>query len=309
MGYTTFFTGMRSRSTHLGDVAPHGSAGPGASGGLLRQPEKDGLRIGAAVEYIKAHGNLDGFPAGRSQRLALVSIAGRQGLVVWNRSRERYEPTSRGNLHVRAVRRSARNALQDRQGGAIHSGLSALTIALGAVVVVGAVFLTFNPTGLTNLAPPRQAGGNFSTDASIPGRVQVVQGTKPRADAESSGVTAARKTDPKQGLTEQVSPPLASRPDASGADANVRLGEPARSLGEAAQSLIAAMPSEPEIVTTATTKKITGEDRKRLNTAKSAHKHRQGGRRHEAVAPGYAYAPYGDARTFRYWSTPPGWFR
>src|SRR5262249_23710134 len=109
---------------------------------------------GAAVEYIKAHGNLDGFPAGRSQRLALVSIAGRRGLVGWNRSRKRYEPTSRGNRHVRAVCRSACNALQGRPGDAIRSGMSVIITALSTVVVVGAVFLIFNPTGRTNLAPP-----------------------------------------------------------------------------------------------------------------------------------------------------------
>src|SRR5712692_6293416 len=60
----------------------------------------DALRIGAAVEHIKAHGNLDGFPAGRGERLALVSTAARQGLLAWDRSRGKYELTGRGRRHV-----------------------------------------------------------------------------------------------------------------------------------------------------------------------------------------------------------------
>jgi hypothetical protein len=56
----------------------------------------EALRISAAMAHIKALGNLDGFPAGRSERLALVSTAGRQGLVVWDKSRGRYELTSLG---------------------------------------------------------------------------------------------------------------------------------------------------------------------------------------------------------------------
>ena len=67
----------------------------------------EALKIAAAIEHIKAHGNLDGFPASRGERLALVSTAGRQGLIAWNRSRARYELTSRGHRHVRFNRRAA----------------------------------------------------------------------------------------------------------------------------------------------------------------------------------------------------------
>src|SRR5581483_1547209 len=81
----------------------------------------EALRIGAAMEHIKAHGNLDGFPAGRGERLALVTTADKQGLLVWNRSRGRYELTSRGHQRVHAMRRAGYNALRARQGGAIRS--------------------------------------------------------------------------------------------------------------------------------------------------------------------------------------------
>src|SRR5712692_3363844 len=89
----------------------------------------DALRIGAAVEHIKAHGNLDGFPAGRGERLALVSTAAKQGLLVWNRSGGRYELTSRGHRRVRTLGRAGRNALRDRQGGAVRSGMNAVVTA------------------------------------------------------------------------------------------------------------------------------------------------------------------------------------
>src|SRR6266567_2537333 len=91
----------------------------------------DALRIGAAVEHIKAHGNLDGFPAGRGERLALVSTAAKQGLLVWNRSGGRYELTSRGHRRVRKLGRAGRNALRDRQGGAVRSGMNAVVTAAG----------------------------------------------------------------------------------------------------------------------------------------------------------------------------------
>ncbi len=64
----------------------------------------EALRISAAMPHIKALGNLDGFPAGRSERLALMSTAGRQGLVVWDKSRARYELTSLGERRLGDLR-------------------------------------------------------------------------------------------------------------------------------------------------------------------------------------------------------------
>src|SRR5262249_35133615 len=62
--------------------------------------DMEALRIGAAMEHIKARGNLDGFLAGRSERLVLVSTACRQGLVVWDKSRSRYALTSLGERRL-----------------------------------------------------------------------------------------------------------------------------------------------------------------------------------------------------------------
>src|SRR6266542_1601462 len=155
--------------------------------------ELEALRIGAAMEHVKAHGNLDGFPAGRGERLALMTTAGKQGLVVWSRSRGRYELTSRGFRRVRALRRAGRNALRERQGGAVRSGMNALVTAAGAVVVVGAVFLAFNPSGSTNLAPGRQPAAYFTSGAPAPAQAQAARGMQPAAEAEPRAVIAAAR--------------------------------------------------------------------------------------------------------------------
>ncbi len=62
--------------------------------------DMEALRICAAMEHIKARGNLDGFLAGRSERLALTSTAARQGLVVWDKKHSRYELTSLGESRL-----------------------------------------------------------------------------------------------------------------------------------------------------------------------------------------------------------------
>ncbi len=265
----------------------------------------DALRIGAAVEHIKAHGNLDGFPAGRGERLALVSTAAKQGLLVWNRSGGRYELTSRGHRRVRTLGRAGRNALRDRQGGAVRSGMNAVVTAAGAVVVVGAAFLAFNPTGSTDWAPAREPGAYFTSGASARASAQATQGTQSQAEAQPSAVTAA--------AIEPVSPPPpGGRVDASGPNAGIQ-------GGEAARSLAAAVPSEPEIVAgtvAAPAEKSAAMDRDRPETSKPAHKHKRSGRKGrdgndepKTVAPGYAYTPSGGAPTYGHWSASPWWFR
>src|SRR6266542_3592375 len=164
--------------------------------------ELEALRIGAAMEHVKAHGNLDGFPAGRGERLALMTTAGKQGLVVWSRSRRRYELTSRGFRRVRALRRAGRNALRERQGGAVRSGMNALVTAAGAVVVVGAVFLAFNPSGSTNLAPGRQPAAYFTSGAPAPAQAQAARGMQPAAEAEPRAVIAAAMPGSEQVFSE-----------------------------------------------------------------------------------------------------------
>ena len=75
-----------------------------SSGPTMAALDNEALRICAAMEHIKAQGNLDGFLAGRSERLALMSTAGRQGLVVWDKGRSRYELTNLGERRLGGLR-------------------------------------------------------------------------------------------------------------------------------------------------------------------------------------------------------------
>lgn len=270
----------------------------------------EALKIAAAIEHIKAHGNLDGFPAGRGERLALVSTAGRQGLIAWNRSRARYELTSRGHRHVRAVRRAGRNALRKGQGGAVRSGMNAIVTTAGAVVIIGAVFLAFNPTAPANLAVERQAGAYFAGRAAAPARTQAAEGMKPGTGAEPRAVTAVSVTDQRQVSTEQRSAMPANGRVGSEASASVQ-------LGQAASALAARMPSEPEIPIGGAAKKIASENRELPEAAKPMQKHKRTARRQDTLGRGYAYAPYpgsaygpnGGAGSYRYWSGPAWSFR
>src|SRR5260370_26221644 len=132
--------------------------------------ELEALRIGAAIEHIKAHGNLDGFPARRGERLALVTTAGKHGLLVWNRSRGRYELTNRGHRPVRALRRAGRNPFLARHGGAVRSGINAVVTAAGTAVVVGRALLPLHPARSTDSAPlPQTTGSSTTGHATAPG--------------------------------------------------------------------------------------------------------------------------------------------
>jgi hypothetical protein len=278
----------------------------------------EALRIGAAMEHIKAHGNLDGFPARRGERLALVTTAGKQGLLVWNRSRGRYELTSRGHWRVRALRRAGRDALRARPGGAVRSGMNAVVTAAATVVVVGAGFLAFHPVGSTDSAPLREPGAYFTSGVAAPAGARAAKGVELQADLQPRATTAETVPDSRRVSSEQVSAmPPSGRADASGPNARTQGGETARSPA-------AAVSSEPEIVTGAVpavpAEKSAVNDRDRLETSKLAHKHKRSARRGrdgndeaKAIGPGYAseypYAPYGGSPTYRHWSAPPWWFR
>jgi hypothetical protein len=73
--------------------------------------DQESLRIGAAMEHVQDHGNLDSFPASQNERLALMLTASRQGLVMWDRAGERYELTSLGRQRL-----GMRRALQESGG-------------------------------------------------------------------------------------------------------------------------------------------------------------------------------------------------
>lgn len=277
----------------------------------------EALRVGAAMEHIEAHGNLDRFPARRGERVALVSTAVKQGLLVWNRSRGSYELTSHGHRRVRALRRADRKALRDPQGGsAVHSGMNAVVTAASAVIVLGAAFLAFSPTGSTDSVPAREPGAYFAGGAAAPARAQAVQATQPRADIQPRAVTAAAVTDLKQVSSEPVSSVSPSRrADASGADGRIQGAETARSPA-------AAVPSEPEIATgaaaapAAPAQKSTVNGRDRPETSKLAHTHKRSARRGrngdvepETAGPGYGFGPYGGTPSYRHWSASPWWVR
>jgi hypothetical protein len=277
----------------------------------------EALRVGAAMEHIEAHGNLDRFPARRGERVALVSIAVKQGLLVWNRKSGRYELTSHGHRRVRALRRADRKALRDPQGGrAVHSGMNAVVTAASAVIVLGAAFLAFNPTGSTDLVPAREPGAYLAGGAAAPARAQAVQATRPRAEVQPRAVTAAAVTDSKQVSSEPVSSVSPSRrADTSGADARIQGAETPRSPA-------AAVSSEPEIVPPAAAgpaalaQKSTANGRDRPETSKLAHTHKRSGRSGrngdvvpETAGPGYAYGPYAGTPSYRHWSASPWWFR
>jgi cell division protein FtsN len=198
------------------------------------------------------------------------------------------------------LRRAGRNALRDRQGGFVRSGVNALVGAAGAVVVVGAVFLAFNPTSSTNLAPARQSSAYFKSSAPAP-VAQDPAAVRPHASAEPRAVPAAAITDPKQIASEHavVVAPM-GRADASGPIAGV--------APEEARSPATTTSSKPPTVTgSAPAEKSAGNRRNRSQTQKLAQKHKQSPRRHETVAPGYAFAPYGAPRGgYGYWSAPWG---
>ncbi len=73
--------------------------------------DQESLRISAAMEHIQDQGNLDAFPGGQNERLALMLTASRQGLVTWDRTGERYELTSLGRERL-----GMRRALQEPGG-------------------------------------------------------------------------------------------------------------------------------------------------------------------------------------------------
>jgi hypothetical protein len=250
----------------------------------------EAFRIGAAMEHIKARGNLDGFPADRGERLALVSTAARQGFVVWNRSRGKYELTGPGHRHLRALRRAGRNALRERQGGAIRSGMNAIVIAAGVVVVVGGVFLAFNPSLPTSLAIGGQSGAYFTSSSAVPAAIQAkaLQGAKPSGGVDTKPVASLAS-----GSEEVPRGRTSARPDIRRADpaptATIAAGEPARSLA-------AVIGSEPEVVT-GSMAKVASEDRNKAETGKLSDKPKRSTRKRETpgpgYGPGYAYSPYG----------------
>jgi hypothetical protein len=271
---------------------------------------QEALKIGAALEHIKAHGNLDGFPADRGRRVALVATAAKQGLLFWNRSRGTYELTIRGRRRERAWRRASRNLLRDRQGSAIRSGINAVVTGASAVVAVGVVFLALHSGGAPNSTDWVDAGPQFTQRVPVLAPAQTARSRPAEAAPQSRPVIAAAIADPKPALVgPAVALPVRRTEGVNG---------PSRvALGEAARSLAASIGIDPDAITGGAIE-TTSADRDRADTAKLAttqkktRRHRDNPRdrgefARETRGPGYAYGPYGGARRYGYWSSP--WYR
>jgi hypothetical protein len=73
--------------------------------------DQESLRISAAMEHVRDHGNLDSFAGNQNEKLALMLTASRQGLVQWDRAGERYGLTSLGRERL-----GMRRALEETGG-------------------------------------------------------------------------------------------------------------------------------------------------------------------------------------------------
>jgi hypothetical protein len=159
--------------------------------------DMEALRIGAAMEHIKSRGNLDGFLAGRSERLALMSTAGKQGLVVWNKNRSRYELTSLGEsrlgvsrTHVSDPSRSDRVVGPDSVRSRMKSRL--LGAVAGAAACAG--LIAWLPLGYSKAPLVPQASRNSVTvpaagASPLPASIRCM----------SNAATAARRQAPMAG--------------------------------------------------------------------------------------------------------------
>src|SRR5262245_53700399 len=136
--------------------------------------DQEALRIGAAMEHVDAHGNLDTFPGGQNEKLALMLTASRQGLVSWNRERQRYELTSLGRerLGLRRALQQQSEPMNLARGGASASGparrwaMGSGAVAAGmAGLAIGAAAMAFL-AGTASKSPPRES----ATVASEPNR-------------------------------------------------------------------------------------------------------------------------------------------
>src|SRR5262249_58241270 len=74
-----------------------------------------------------------------------------------------------------------------------RSGMNAIVSGAGVVVVVGGIFLAFNPSLPTSLAIGGQPGAYFTTSSAVPAAVQpkTVQGAKPAGEVGTKPVAAA----------------------------------------------------------------------------------------------------------------------
>jgi hypothetical protein len=150
------------------------------------------------MEHIQDQGNLDAFPGGQNERLALMLTASRQGLVTWDRIGERYELTSLGRERL-----GMRRALQESGGpmnlppaSAAPAGrflaLGSGTIMAGiAGVAIGAAAVALLP-GSSSKLPARDraavAAASKPSDAGNAPRQAQAPGQTPAPRQEEASV-------------------------------------------------------------------------------------------------------------------------
>jgi hypothetical protein len=127
-----------------------GNRGEEATPQDLSGGTNEALRIWAAIEHINTHGNLDGFPAPRPERIALISTAIRQGLVSWDNGW--YALTRAGKRSVRATRRELR-----RSSGHIrpHRFSRSTRIALAGAVAAACAGVLWLPAISSKMTRPK----------------------------------------------------------------------------------------------------------------------------------------------------------
>jgi hypothetical protein len=149
--------------------------------------DQESLRISAAMEHVRDHGNLDSFAGNQNEKLALMLTASRQGLVQWDRAGERYGLTSLGRERL-----GMRRALE-QTGGPMNLPPAApapagrfLTLGSGTIlagiagVAIGAAAVALLP-GSSKLPPrdraavaaaskPSDAGNAPRRDEASPAR-------------------------------------------------------------------------------------------------------------------------------------------
>ena len=194
--------------------------------------DQEALRISAAMDHVEQHGNLDGFPGSQGEKVALMMTASRQGLVSWNREKERYDLTSLGREHLGMHRIPAAPPRPPRAPGAaplpawrrVNAGAFAAGLA---GVVVGAAVMA-GVAGFSGGKTPAQSKPPVSTAASVPAAAKAgIPCLAPRCfdagDATSharnesgaGNAASAPKTESNSGAPAPAQPPTSASPSQS----------------------------------------------------------------------------------------------
>src|SRR5712692_1660263 len=140
--------------------------------------DQESLRISAAMEHIRDHGNLDSFAGNQNEKLALMLTASRQGLVKWDRAGERYELTSLGRERL-----GMRGALQKSGGPMNLPPASAAPAPAGRSLTLGSGTILAGIAGVAIGAAAVAWLREFRTSAARPGGGCGIQAVRRRQRA------------------------------------------------------------------------------------------------------------------------------